>query len=425
MGRRFLQTLLFVAVAAMSMGVVFGQKAVGGEGSTVGTGYQCVQRITTSDWNILLGDLRSTNAEIIHRIETDAKFRGKQVDNLRELFAFGCQAVKNGVLTDPVYLDELGNIRREITAVQFERSTVGPALSVPLASVTEARIAAFYKIAGNEDRFKTFLNTKMELLRRGDPDMADRQVSDDETTQAKTIFAKLSLLAADRAAGSARLTEDQRAKTEFQIRLQQTQFLARILGESLGKKTAATDPEIDKYLAEHAELDVSVKRAKAESILKRALAGEDFATLANTYSDDPGNIEVSDGKKQGGLYRDVPLGKMLPEFEKTALGLVPGTVSPVLTPSDFGYHIIKLERRYSKAGGTYDVRHILISTGFKDPDDPNGREMPARDFARRQIEKKRLAELTAKVVKENPIEIADLPAGTAIPKKPATPPVRN
>src|SRR4029077_4272548 len=86
------------------------------------------------------------------------------------------------------------------------------------------------------------------------------------------------------------------------------------------------------------------KRAQAQQILDRAKAGEDFAALANEFTQDPGN-KGPDGQPQGGLYKDVPKGRMVAPFEQAALALQPGQVSPDLVETDFGFHIIKLERK--------------------------------------------------------------------------------
>src|SRR5205085_3625315 len=135
----------------------------------------------------------------------------------------------------------------------------------------------------------------------------------------------------------------------------------------------------------------------AQGILDRALAGEDFVALANEFTQDPGN-KGPDGTLQGGIYKDVPKGRMVVPFEEGALKLQEGQVNPELVESDFGFHIIKLERKLGPSpnkdakkdpkGGdtdTYDVRHILISTGFKDPENPTAREMPVKDYVRNKL----------------------------------------
>lgn len=77
-------------------------------------------------------------------------------------------------------------------------------------------------------------------------------------------------------------------------------------------------------------------RAQAEEVLLRVQAGEDFTTLASTFSDDPGPAQ------QGGDLGFFKRGAMVKAFEDAAFALQPGEVSgPVRT--DFGYHLIKLE----------------------------------------------------------------------------------
>jgi parvulin-like peptidyl-prolyl isomerase len=81
----------------------------------------------------------------------------------------------------------------------------------------------------------------------------------------------------------------------------------------------------------------AAKRKQIEDLLKRARAGEDFAKLAQEYSEDPGS------KDKGGEYK-FPRGQMVPEFEAAAFSLKTNQISDVVTTS-FGYHIIKLSEK--------------------------------------------------------------------------------
>lgn len=81
--------------------------------------------------------------------------------------------------------------------------------------------------------------------------------------------------------------------------------------------------------------DVEAAREKAEALVSRIRAGEDFAELARENSDDPGSA------KQGGDLGFFGRGAMVMEFEEAAFALQEGEVSePVRSP--FGFHIIKL-----------------------------------------------------------------------------------
>lgn len=89
---------------------------------------------------------------------------------------------------------------------------------------------------------------------------------------------------------------------------------------------------------------------KLNDIRDRILKGENFATLAILYSEDPGSA------KEGGSLGFFGRGDMVPEFEAVAFKLRPGEVSQVIR-TKFGYHILQLvERR----GDRVHCRHILI-----------------------------------------------------------------
>jgi peptidyl-prolyl cis-trans isomerase C len=85
------------------------------------------------------------------------------------------------------------------------------------------------------------------------------------------------------------------------------------------------------------------KRQLAEDVLKRARNGEDFAKLAEQYSEDPGS------KTQGG---DLPpfgkdgmiaggQGQMVAPFTAAAFSLTNNQISDIVE-TDYGYHIIQL-----------------------------------------------------------------------------------
>jgi peptidyl-prolyl cis-trans isomerase C len=111
------------------------------------------------------------------------------------------------------------------------------------------------------------------------------------------------------------------------------------------------------------EKDKKAARKKAEGILKRIKAGEDFAKLAAEVSDDPGS------KENGGEIGFFPKGRMVKSFEDAAFALKPGEVSG-LVKTQYGYHIIKLEEKKPAGVQTFDevkenIRQKLVQDQTK------------------------------------------------------------
>lgn len=153
----------------------------------------------------------------------------------------------------------------------------------------------------------------------------------------------------------------------------QENLVVQKMQQEITSKVTVTPKEIKKYfnqiprdslpyfsseveigqIVKYAEVSKQQKleaRQKLEAIRKRILAGEDFATLAKQYSEDPGSAQA--GGELGFFGRK----ELVPEYEATALRLEPGEISNVIE-SQFGFHLIQLIER---KGQQFNTRHILI-----------------------------------------------------------------
>ena len=95
-------------------------------------------------------------------------------------------------------------------------------------------------------------------------------------------------------------------------------------------------------------------KVKLKSFKERIKNGDDFATLAILYSEDPGS------SKKGGELGLFKRGEMRTEFEAAAFRLKPGEVSDIVETAD-GFHIIQMIER---KGEYINVRHILLQPKF-------------------------------------------------------------
>lgn len=156
---------------------------------------------------------------------------------------------------------------------------------------------------------------------------------------------------------------DKRPDLVAQIEFERMNLLARAMLQNLEDSSAIPDAQVQAYYDAHkAEYESVTARhilismtgtpvpskpgqkplsdaqalAKAKSIRSRLIAGEDFAKLAKTESDDTGS--GADGGDLGAFKR----GMMVPPFETAAFALKPGDISEPVK-SQFGYHIIQVQ----------------------------------------------------------------------------------
>ncbi|MFL6374795.1 MAG: peptidylprolyl isomerase [Pyrinomonadaceae bacterium] len=443
--------VLVVVILAIGVGLVVWKQKVGAQSSSFNS-------ISKDEMELLLSDVAKTNPMVLKRLKEDPEMKKQQLESLKELLAFASQAKHDGMADDASNKQELLNIKAEVEAVNYDREINKDKGPMPaFGFITEDQIKAFWddtqpaktgimqkiglsaagETRSHEDEFNDFLNAKIAVMKAQNPQAANQDITDEQKNQAREIFAKTRIYRNEyeQKAAAGQLDADFVKKTNLQVKLQQAQFLARLYSDKVADQLKVTDEEIDQYIKDHPEIDPAKKKEQAQQILARAKNGEDFAALANQYSEDPSIKQGGDGRGKDGLYLDTPKGMMMPAFEKAALALEPGQIAPDLIETDYGFHIVKLERKLGPSGkkpaapapaakdkdknatgadkdsgDTYDVRHILISTGVTDPDDksPQGaRPMPVRDYARQKLEDEKQKKLIDQIVAQNHIEVAD------------------
>ncbi|MBX3289362.1 MAG: peptidylprolyl isomerase [Acidobacteria bacterium] len=405
--------------------------------------------ITREEVELLIADAAKREPMALKQLADNPDLRKRQLESMKQLLAFASDAQRHGVASKPLNRNELVNIRNEVIAMNYDRSINADKGQMPqFGFISEDQVKAFWaggdqsqqgffdKLKNgiglgkrdNEVAFTKFLDTKVALLAEANPAAKDRPLSDSDKEQAREFFAKIMIYVDEYNDKLAKgeIDETLAKRIGLQVKLQQAQFLARIYSEEVAKRIEVTDEDVAKYIAEHPEFDTSEKRAKAEEILARAKAGEDFAALANEFSEDPGNGPMGEGgEKRGGLYEKITQGQMVKPFEEAALALEPGQIAPQLVETDYGFHIIKLEKKSeqpaaeappaaegqppapAQGGITYDARHILISTGYKDESNPFGREVPIKAYVKQKLEEERQKKAIDDIVAANNVQVPD------------------
>lgn len=168
----------------------------------------------------------------------------------------------------------------------------------------------------------------------------------------------------------------------FRDQIRSEILLTRLREREVDSRIVVTDAEIENFLANNADAlsgeefhvahilvrvsegatmqQQSERLARAENVVERLRAGEDFGRIAASYSDAPDGLSGGDLGWRG---RD----RLPVLFADAVRQMQPGEVSKVIR-SPAGFHIVKLvERRGGAAAGLQQMqqtraRHILIRT---------------------------------------------------------------
>lgn len=328
--------------------------------------------LTASDMALLVDGL-NFQPDILDELASNADERKEFAQDIKHLLAAAAEARATGYAERPNLKLQLELGRAFVISQEYFKRRQGQAgTNEPVQSVTEAEVDAYLKEPATAAQFQAFV----EDYTRSGPGRG-KPLTDAQRNELSRQYARVMV---GLRKGIAEGLERDR-KTQLLVMLQQARLLSSAYATATAPSLKATDAEIDAYIAKHPELDTKAARARAEDILRRVRAGEDFAKLANEFTEDPG------GRGRGGDLGWFGRGMMVKPFEDAAFALKPGEVSGIVE-SQFGFHIIKLEERrpaQGEAGEEVHARHILI--GYGAPADPNSPPMNPRDQAHAAVMK--------------------------------------
>ena len=123
--------------------------------------------------------------------------------------------------------------------------------------------------------------------------------------------------------------------------------------------------------------DVDATKAEAEVLREKVLAGEDFAKIAEQYSEDPGS------GSNGGSLDWLPMGSTVSEFENVMINSDLNVVSEVFE-SQFGFHFLEVTGKRLEDITDYQIEEraysILFSRKFDEELENTLRSMRAEAF---------------------------------------------
>jgi hypothetical protein len=374
---------------------------------------QLVAHISSEDMALLL---QEAPPEQLRAFSTDIKMRQEVLRNIRELLAEALAAINLRLADDPLVREQLDFMRALAVAQSYDSAHRTGTPPTPFAFLKQEQVDAYLGQPGTEARFDAFV-----VAARAGKLLPDEDIPTEQRTKLKDQWAKVRVT--EQLAASEGY--DQRRLTQLQITLQQATLLAQLYSRLvLASRTAASDAEIADFLAHHPEYDIAPLRAKAERVLARARAGENFAALAREFTDDPGS------KENGGFYDWFGRGKMVKEFEDASFKLRPRQISGIVE-TRYGFHVIKVvgrryyrDRETGKSELQVRVRHILVSTmSAPDPDNLMAPQLSLRDAAKAKVEKAKREQILDQLVVQTGVTVPDDFNVPAVPASPTDSPV--
>jgi len=329
---------------------------------------QTLRQLTKEDLVLLVKSQASYDSEKASNIVRSEESRKAFIKGLREYLALAARARREGITEDN---DARLNLQIKENALLADLYLHKQKKENSAFKISEDQIKAFWGNSENQRQFKAEMvalynvqDAAAELI--GSTLGKQPEPQGEGLQKARHDWAKARLLSDMARADSAFM-----GLHEVQLRLQVLEvgvLSAAYMVKYWKDRIKATDSEIAAYLKAHSEWDLTKKRQKAEQVLRRALAGEDFVSLAKEFSEDRAT------RDKGGFYDSYEMGVGLwKEVEDAAMKLQPGQIAGKLVETKDGWHVVQLVDRnvVKRDDGTdavyLSIRHVLLQRRFEDP----------------------------------------------------------
>jgi PPIC-type PPIASE domain len=374
---------------------------------------EILKSLSADEVNLLLKDQALVEPEFVLSVANSSDARKAFLKALREHFALAARARREGLAEDETFKRNV-NVQQNVVLATMYLHKLEVEAGKPF-NLSKEQVEAVWQDPENEKQFELDSKAAESSQRRIEENLGARvsaaPLVGGRLEKSRTAWARTKVLC-EMARTDAQFINQR--EIELRLKVREAAMLASAyLNAHFKSNIKATNEDIRAYLTSHPEYDIKKKRDKAEMVLRRVMAGEDFDKLAKEFSEDRGTND------KGGLYADVMQGSgfLWPEVESTAVWLENGQVADKLVETRVGYHIVKLvskEKTKNENGQDvfkYSLRHILLQKNFVDPRIRNP-EIPrpfmsVEEIARIQVEESKRQNFINDIVTHEDIVMPD------------------